>query len=38
VLEESIKSSRPDAYTLQWSVPVPANGETRLTFTVETGW
>ena len=38
VLEESIKSTRPDAYTLQWSVPVAANGETKLTFTVETGW
>ncbi len=38
VLEESIKSTRPDAYTLQWAVPVPANGETKLTFTVETGW
>jgi hypothetical protein len=38
VLQESIKSTRPDAYTLQWSVPVAANGETRLTFTVETGW
>jgi hypothetical protein len=38
VLEESIKSTRPDAYTLQWAVPVAANGETTLTFTVETGW
>jgi hypothetical protein len=38
VLEESIKSTRPDAYTLQWAVPVAANGETKLTFTVETGW
>jgi hypothetical protein len=38
VLQESIKSTRPDAYTLQWSVPVAANGETKLTFTVETGW
>jgi hypothetical protein len=38
VLEESIKSTRPDAYTVQWAVPVPANGETRLTFTIETGW
>jgi hypothetical protein len=38
VLAESIKSTRPDAYTLQWSVPVAANGETKLTFTVETGW
>jgi hypothetical protein len=38
VIEESIKSTRPDAYTLQWAVPVAANGETKLTFTVETGW
>ena len=38
VLKESIKSTRPDAYTLQWSVPVAANGETKLTFTVESGW
>ena len=38
VLQESIKSTRPDAHTLQWSVPVAANGETKLTFTVETGW
>jgi hypothetical protein len=38
VLNESIKSTRVDAYTLQWSVPVPANGETKLTFGVETGW
>lgn len=38
VITESIKSTRPDAYTLQWAVPVAANGETRLRFTVETGW
>lgn len=38
VIAESIKSTRPDAYTLQWNVPVAANGETKLTFTVETGW
>jgi hypothetical protein len=38
VIEENIKSTRPDAYTLQWSVPVAANGETKLTFSVETGW
>jgi hypothetical protein len=35
---ESLKSRRIDARTLGWSVPVPANGETTLTFTVETGW
>jgi len=38
VLEESLKSTRNDARTLQWEIPVPANGETKLTFTVETGW
>ena len=38
VLVESHKSTSVDAYTLKWDVPVPANGETKLTFTVETGW
>jgi hypothetical protein len=38
VKTESLKSRRIDARTLGWSVPVPANGETVLTFTVETGW
>jgi hypothetical protein len=38
VKAESLKSRRIDARTLGWSVPVPANGETTLTFTVETGW
>jgi hypothetical protein len=38
VTEESAKSRRLDAYNLAWDVPVPANGETTLTFTVETGW
>jgi len=38
VLTESHKSTSVDAYTLKWDVPVPANGETKLTFTVETGW
>jgi hypothetical protein len=38
VIDESLKSRRPDAYNLAWDVPVPANGETTLTFTVETGW
>jgi hypothetical protein len=35
VLEESIKSRRIDASEVQWDVPVPAEGETRLTFKVE---
>ena len=38
VKAESLKSRRIDARTLGWSVPVPANSETVLTFTVETGW
>lgn len=38
VLRESLQSRRIDAYNLAWDVPVPANGETRLTFTVDTGW
>lgn len=38
VLDESLKSRRIDAYTLGWDVPVAANGETTLTFTVDTGW
>jgi hypothetical protein len=38
VLNESLKSRRVDAYTLSWDVPTPANGETTLTFEVETGW
>jgi hypothetical protein len=38
VTEESLKSRKVDAYTQGWSVPVAANGETTLTFTVETGW
>jgi hypothetical protein len=38
VLDESLKSRRLDAYNLAWDVPVPANGETALTFTVDTGW
>jgi hypothetical protein len=38
IVEESLKSRRLDAYNLAWDVPVPANGETTLTFTVETGW
>ncbi|SFK60787.1 DUF4139 domain-containing protein [Caulobacter sp. UNC279MFTsu5.1] len=38
VKAESLKSRRIDARTVGWSVPTPANGETTLTFTVETGW
>jgi hypothetical protein len=34
---ESLASRRIDAGTLGWSVPVPASGETTLTFTVDSG-
>jgi hypothetical protein len=35
VLSESIKSRRASASQLDWDVPVPAEGETKLTFEVE---
>jgi hypothetical protein len=35
VLSESLPSHRVDASRLQWDVPVPANGETRLAVKVE---
>jgi len=38
VIKESQKSAALDARTLQWSVVIPAQGETKLSFTVETGW
>jgi len=38
VIKESQKSVSLDARTLQWAVTVPAQGETKLSFTVETGW
>jgi len=38
VYKESQPSQRLDASTLGWDVPVPANGETTLTFTVGFGW
>jgi hypothetical protein len=34
---ESLPSQRVDAGTLDWSVPVPANGETTVTATIDTG-
>jgi hypothetical protein len=37
VEDESIKSKRIDATTLGWTVPVPANGETTLTATIDSG-
>ncbi|HEV7607777.1 MAG TPA: DUF4139 domain-containing protein [Steroidobacteraceae bacterium] len=38
IREESIKSRRTDADSFAWDVPVPANGETTLTFTLRQGW
>jgi hypothetical protein len=35
VLTESIKSRRASASELVWDVPIPAQGETKLTFEVE---
>ena len=37
VVSESLAGRRLDAHTLGWSVAVPANGETVLTFTVDAG-
>lgn len=36
--KESLADRRVDADTLGWSVPVPANGQTLLSFDVEAGW
>jgi hypothetical protein len=38
LIEESLASRRLNATTLAWDVPVPANGETALTFTVDNGY
>ena len=38
VAKESLPSRRIDAYNLAWDVAVPANGETKVTATIETGW
>lgn len=38
VVTESIQSRMADSRTLTWTVSVPANGETRLTATYDTGW
>jgi hypothetical protein len=35
---ESIKGRRTDADSFAWDIPVPANGETTLTFTLRQGW
>ncbi|HZZ90008.1 MAG TPA: DUF4139 domain-containing protein [Caulobacteraceae bacterium] len=38
VISESLPSRKIDAFTLGWSVQVPANGSVTLTSVVETGW
>jgi hypothetical protein len=38
VIKESIAGRRIDAGSFAWDVPVPANEETTLTFTVATSW
>jgi len=38
VRAESIKGRRTDADSFAWDVPVPANGETELTFTIRQSW
>jgi len=38
VLKESIAGRRTDSDSFAWDVPVPASGETTLTFTVATSW
>jgi hypothetical protein len=38
VLKESLKGRRTDADSFAWDVPVPANGETALTYTISNAW
>jgi hypothetical protein len=38
VLKESIAGRRIDSSSFAWDVPVPANGETTLMFTIATSW
>jgi hypothetical protein len=38
IVTESIAGRRTDADSFAWDVPVPANGETELTFTVRQSW
>jgi hypothetical protein len=38
VVAESIAGRRTDADSFAWDVPVPANGETELTFTLRQSW
>lgn len=34
IVSESVKSTKLDARTMQWKVPIPAGGETKLTYSV----
>jgi hypothetical protein len=38
VRTESLKGRRSDANSLAWEIPVAANGENTLTFTLRQGW
>ncbi len=38
VTAQSLEGRRTDADSFAWDVPVPANGETELTFTVRQSW
>lgn len=38
VRAESLEGRRTDADSFAWNVPVPANGETELTFTIRQSW
>jgi hypothetical protein len=38
IIAESLPGRRTDADSFAWDVPVPANGETELTFTVRQSW
>jgi hypothetical protein len=38
VTAQSIEGRRTDADSFAWDVPVPANGETELTFTIRQSW
>jgi hypothetical protein len=38
LIAESIAGRRTDADSFAWDVPVPANGETELIFTVRQSW
>jgi hypothetical protein len=35
---ESLKGRRTDSNSFAWDIPVAANGESALTFTLRQGW